>query len=66
MNIKDCLTHEWDEDEDGTAIRGQQIRTDAEAQALLDKHKTIVEKGIRLRSNCYYIAGEIVKAEEQP
>lgn len=35
-----------------------------EVDALLDRHKEVVEDGLRMRSRAYYIGDQILRAEE--
>ena len=67
-NVKSQLMYEWDEveNEDGEIVelKGKQLMTDSEAQALIDKHKDIFEKGRLVRSYAYYIANQIRAAQE--
>lgn len=66
--VKAHLMFEWIDEEDTETgevreVRGEQLMANDEAVGLLVKHKAILDKGIRLRSNAYYVAGEIIHAE---
>lgn len=50
----------WDDPE---AENRQQIMTEAEAGALVNKHRPILERGQRAGSFAYYVADQIIKAE---
>lgn len=61
-NVLSQLMYEWDEDEDGNAIKGKQLRTEAEAMALINKHRDLYEDGVRMGSFAYYTANKIANA----
>ena len=52
-------------DVDGNVIETIHIRSREEATALVEKHKKILDQGMRLGSYTYYIVNEILKAEDK-
>lgn len=65
-NVKSQLMYEWDEatNEDGEVVdvKGKQLMTDAEAQALIESHKDIFDHCKMMRSFSYYTANQIRNA----
>src|SRR5262249_17907527 len=54
--------HDFKTDDDGNWL--ELLLPKFEAEALIEKHKNILEKGIRLGSTAHYVANEILKEEE--
>lgn len=42
---------------------GVQVMSRENAKALIDRHKDIYDRGVKLASYTYYVAAEILKAE---
>ena len=66
-NVKSQLMYEWDEETndngDVVDVKGAQLMTEAEADALIAKHQNVYDRCCLMRSFAYYTANEIRKAE---
>ena len=66
-NVKAQLMYEWDEEENDNGeiveVKGNQLMTEAEASALIEKHKDVFESSVRMGSYAYYTANQIRSAE---
>ena len=54
----------YEEDDEGNPIKTNPLMTEAEANALIEKHKDVFEHCRMMRSFAYYTANEIRKAED--
>lgn len=59
------LMFDIDRDDDGVEIERTTRMSQADAFALMRKHKDIFDTGVSLRSGAYYVAVQIIKAERK-
>jgi len=68
-NVKSQLMFEWDEEENDEGetveVKGKQLMTEAEALALIEKHREVFDQCKLMRSYSYYTANQIRSSEEE-
>ena len=66
-NVLSQLMYAWDEEQNNDGeyvpVKGQQLMSEEQAKALIEKHNDIFEQGQLMGSFAYYTANQILNAE---